>query len=145
MKTRSLYSAALTALVFFVAPLLASAADDQPAKTKPVLDKGMAAAAIIQLVGQPNEITPIKSDSSKAETWVYRRKVGQTVFQTANTQAFIPAVVGFDSGGMIMGKALVPDYRLKYAAAYQVTALLIVDGKLQLGRQWIQQTEEFAN
>ncbi len=145
MKTRSFLPAAFAAFMFITAAVLASAAAVQPAKAKPVLDKGMEAATIIQLVGQPNEITPIKSGDSKAETWLYRRKVGQTVFQTANTEALIPAMVGFDSGGMIIGRALVPDYRLKYAAAYQVTALLMVDGKLQLGRQWIQKTEEFAN
>lgn len=135
----------LALLVFVAAVAGASAAAPQPAKAKPVLDKGMDAATIIQLVGQPDEITPIKTDGGKAETWIYRRKIGQTVYQTANTQAFIPAMVGFQASGPVIGKALVPEYRLKYLRAYQVTALLMVDGKLQLGRQWVAQDEQFAD
>ena len=135
----------LALLVFVATAVGVSAAATQPAKAKPVLDKGMEAATIIQLVGQPDEINPLKSHDLKAETWIYRRKVSQTIQQTANTQAYIPAMVGFDSGGVIIGKALVPEYRLKYIRAYQVTALLMVDGKLQVGRQWIDQDEQFAD
>lgn len=135
----------LALLVFVATAAGVSAAASQPAKTKPVLDKGMEATTILQLVGQPDEIKPIKSSDLKAETWIYRRKLSQTIQQTANTQAYIPAMVGFDSGGVIIGKALVPEYRLKYIRAYQVTALLMVDGKLQVGRQWVDQDEQFAD
>jgi hypothetical protein len=135
----------LALFVFVAAVVGVSAAAPQPAKAKPVLDKGMDAATIIQLVGKPDEITPLKSENSRAETWIYRRKTGQTIQQTANTQTFIPAMVGFDAGGMVLGKALVPEYRLKYIRDYQVTALLMVDGKLQLGRQWAAQDEQFAD
>jgi hypothetical protein len=132
-------------LVFVTVAAGASAASDQSAKAKPVLDKGMDATTIIQLVGQPDEVTPLKSGAAKAETWIYRRKTAQTILQTANTQAFIPAMVGFDGGGMVIGRAVVPQYRLKYIRDYQVTALLLVDGKLQLGRQWATQDEQFAD
>lgn len=115
------------------------------AKEKPVLEKGMPAAMIVQLVGQPDEITPLKSEEGQAETWIYRRKVGQTVHQTANTEASIPALTGFTASGPTIGRAIVPDYRLKYVCAYQVTALLMVDGRLQLGRQWFSRDEQFAN
>ncbi len=115
------------------------------AKEKPVLEKGMPAAMIIQLVGQPDEISPLKSGEGKAETWIYRRKVGQTVHQTANTETTIPALTGFTASGPTIGSAIVPDYRLKYVCAYQVTALLMVDGRLQLGRQWFARDEQFAN
>lgn len=115
------------------------------AKAKPVLAKGMNAWMIVELVGQPDEITPLKSDAGKAETWIYRRMLGQTIHQTANTQAYIPAMVGFNAGGMVIGKAIVPEYRLKYVRAYQVTALLMVDDKLQLGRQWAARDEVFAD
>lgn len=124
---------------------LAASAGLCSAKDKPVIEKGMNADMIVQLIGRPDEVSPLKADAGKAETWIYRRKVGQTVHQTANTQAFIPAMTGFTAGGMTLGKALVPDYRLKHVEAYQVTALLMVDGKLQLARQWFARDEQFAN
>ena len=145
MKTRVLFCAAAAALMFIAAPVLRSGETAASAKGKPVLEKGMEAAAIIKIAGQPDEVHPMKSEGVKAEKWIYRRKVDQTVFQTANTQAFIPALVGFDAGGMVIGRAVVPEYRLKYAELHQVTALLIVDGKLHLGRQWFEQTEQFAD
>ncbi len=115
------------------------------AKEKPVLEKGMPAAMIIQLVGKPDEISPLKSSEGQAETWIYRRKIGQTVHQTANTQKTIPAMTGFTASGPTIGQAIVPDYRLKYVRAYQVTALLMLDGRLQLGRQWVSRDEQFAD
>ena len=141
MKTRySVATVIATLVVFAIALALPARAGE-----KPVLNRGMTDEAILALIGKPDEVTKIKSDEFQAETWIYRRKVEQTVYQTANLQAFIPAVVGFDSGGIVMGKAVVPDYRLKYAAAYQVTALLMVNGKLYMGRQWFTKSEDYAN
>jgi hypothetical protein len=129
----------------FLCLVLAASAGLCLAKEKPVIEKGMSHEMIVQLLGQPDEVNPLKTETGKAETWIYRRKVGQTVHQTANTQAFIPAMTGFTAGGVTIGKALVPDYRLKHVEAFQVTALLMVDGKLQLARQWYARNEEFAN
>jgi hypothetical protein len=135
MKTRLAVIIALAALV----------TSTTFAKEKPVLEKGMPAEVILQLVGKPDEISPLKSGESQAETWIYRRKIGQTVHQTANTQKTIPAMTGFTASGPTIGQAIVPDYRLKYVRAYQVTALLMVDGRLQLGRQWVARDEQFAD
>jgi len=146
MRPRTFFATALAALlVLIAAPIYVSAANTVPAKAKSVLDKGMEAAAIIRLIGRPQEISPIKAEGVSAETWTYRRKVDDLIYQTANTEAYIPAMVGFQSSGLIIGRAIVPDYRLKHAALYQMTALLIVDGKLERGRQWSERTEEFAN
>jgi len=145
MKACILVPAAVAALLLFAAPVINAADTAASAKAKPVLEKGMEAAAIVRIAGQPDEVHPMKAEGVKAEKWIYRRKVDQTVFQTSNTQAFIPALVGFDGDGMVVGKAVVPEYRLKYAELHQVTALLIVDGKLHLGRQWFEQSEQFAN
>src|SRR5262245_16013896 len=95
------------ALFAFLATAVAAFATS-PAHAKPVLGKGMDAATIIHLVGQPDEISPLKSPEGKAETWIYRRKAAETIQQTANTQAFIPAMVGFQASGLVIGKALVP-------------------------------------
>jgi len=142
MKSRLLLCAVFSSLLLAAAPVLRAAA---PAPAKPVLGKGMAAAEIVRLIGRPDEIKPMKAEGVTAEQWIYRRKVDQTVYQTANTQNAIPALVGFDGGGAVIGTAIVPSYRLKYAEQFQVTALLLIDGKLHLGRQWLEQTESFAD
>jgi hypothetical protein len=142
MKTRSL---TLVVLTLFAAQTLVFAANTDTAKTKPILEKGMEGPAIIQAYGKPSEIQPMKNPDTNAEKWIYRRKVAQTVLQTANTQTTIPAFVGFNASGPVIDQIAVPDYRLKYIEAYQVTALLMIDGKLQLGRQWIEEEEKFAN
>jgi hypothetical protein len=139
MKAKILAS---TAFLFACAAALAA---DKPAATQPILEKGMPGTAIQQLVGQPTEIQNLKSSDVKAEKWIYRRKLTEGTYQTANTEAYIPAMVGVQSTGMIVGKALVPDYRLKFVKVYQVTALLIVDGKLERGRQWTEREESFAD
>ncbi len=134
----------LASLAFFTASVAALAADHSGA-AQPVLEKGMDGSAIQQLVGQPAEIQPIGGSDVKAEKWIYRRKVNEGTYQTANTQAYIPALVGVQASGDVIGKALVPEYRLKYVKVYQVTALLIIDGKLERGRQWTEREESFAD
>ena len=142
MKTRTV---AFVILTFVAAQTLVFAAKSETTKTKPVLEKGMDGPTIIQCYGKPNEIQPIKNSDTSAEKWIYRRKVAQTVLQTANTQTSIPAFVGFNASGPVIDQIAVPDYRLKYIEAYQVTALLMIDGKLHVGRQWVEQEEKFAN
>ena len=133
-------------------PLLVSAASAADIKTvstdatgKPILEKGMAAESIIMLVGKPDEVTAKPSADVKAEQWTYRRIIKSTVIQTANTERRIPAFTGYTAAGPIIGEAIEPDYRLKYARLYQITSLLMIDGKLFLGRQWQERREEFAN
>ena len=140
-----LLSCATFFTLILAAPVLRAAGPGAPAQAKPVLEKNMAAAEIVRLIGQPDEIQPMKAEGVKAEKWTYRRRVNQTVFQTANTQTTIPAMVGVDGGGMVIGQAVVPDYRLKYAEIHQVTVLLLIDGRLHLGRQWFERTESFAD
>lgn len=133
-----------TKLLAILAALAATAG--LHAAPKPVLEKGMAGSTIVQLVGRPDEVQPLKAPEGKAEKWIYRRKVNQTIIQSANMQAFEPAFVGNDGTGRpMLGTVVVPDYRIKYVALYQVTALLMVDGKLQLGRQWKEQEEKFTD
>jgi hypothetical protein len=133
----------LSLLVVLAAALVARA---EPAATKPALEKGMTAEAILQLAGKPAEVVALKTADGKAEKWIYRRKVGQTVKQSADNQAFETRMIGFGgTGGVQIGPVAVPDYRIKYVVGYQVTALLMVDGKLQLGRQWYEREEKYAD
>ncbi len=110
----------------------------------PVLEKGMPAETILKYLGQPNDVTPMKSSDLSAEKWIYRRKVSEQVIQTANQQKMV-STFGIGSGGPTMVNAVVPDYHLKLVKTYQVTALLMVDGKLVAGKQWREQEEQSAD
>ena len=132
------------AILLALAAVLVARVDAAPAK--PALEKGMTAEAILRLAGKPAEILPLQSTEGTAEKWIYRRKVGETIHQTANTQVFETRMIGFGgTGGVQLGPVPVPEYRLKHVVGYQVTALLMIDGKLQLGRQWYEREEKFAD
>jgi hypothetical protein len=113
--------------------------------TQPVLEKGMSADAILKIYGKPDDVTPLKSTDVKAEKWTYRRILKESVIQTADTQRTVNTFGGFGEGGTKMVDAIEPDYRLKYVKIYQVTSLLMVDGKLTLGKQWVERNEAYAD
>ena len=137
--------AKLSASLAFLLAFTAAVAAEKTTAGQPVLEKGMPGTAIRQLVGKPDEIRDLNSPDVKAEKWIYRRKLTEGTYQTANMQTTIPAMVWGGDSGMKQGEAIVPDYRLKFYRVYQVTALLMVDGKLERGRQWTEREESFAN
>ncbi len=119
--------------------------DSATPSTQPVLEKGMNADAIRKIFGKPDDITPLKATDLKAEKWTYRRILKQSIIQTADTQKMVNTFGGFGEGGTKMVDAIEPDYRLKYVKIYQVTSLLMVDGKLTLGKQWVERNEAYAD
>jgi hypothetical protein len=141
----------ILATAFPLAPSYARAAetkaksDDATPSAQPVLEKGMSADAILKIYGKPDDIVPLKSTDLKAEKWTYRRILKQGVIQIADTQRTVSTFGGFGGGGTKMADAIEPAYRLKYVKIYQVTSLLMVDGKLTLGKQWVERNEEYAN
>jgi hypothetical protein len=113
---------------------------------KIVLQKGMSAETIMQHYGQPYEVTPIAAEPVKAEKWTYRRMSDSRIVQTANTERRVQSFIGLNNGGKsTIGDVIIPDYRLKLLRTYQVTNLLLIDGKLELGRQWQERSEQFAD
>ncbi len=117
-----------------------------PTGGKTVLERGMDAATIRQAYGEPDEIVALPADGVKAEKWIYRRKAGETVHQTQNTQMKSLAMTGINGDGRpVVSEVFVPEYRIKYIASYQVTALMMVDGRLHLARQWYEREEKFTN
>jgi hypothetical protein len=62
------------------------------AKTGPALEKGMTAAQVRSLWGEPAEIKPFKTQDSDTEVWVYRRLAGRRVQQIQTGVREIPAV-----------------------------------------------------
>jgi len=125
-------------------PLRATA--EEAKATKPPLEKGMTAETIVALVGKPLEVRPIDSPSGKAEVWTYRRLAKRQVTQSAVTQSMVPTYTGINMFNT-SGNGFVPqlEFHLEHIDIYQVTALLLFDGKLVSARQWLEQSRRFES
>ncbi len=122
-----------------------TAQTDAPAAAKPaakklVLEKGTAADDILKAYGQPDKIQPLETAAPeiKAETWIYRRKSGETVTQehladTVETYTFTTNVTN-GNGSAQPVKISTPVLKTKRVTSYQVTSLLIVNGRLEVAR-----------
>jgi hypothetical protein len=146
MTTRTTLATAVAALCLLAgtSPLPAA---DTPAKAKPVLQAGMDADTIIQLYGKPVEIQPMDNKAGlKAEKWIYRRKAREYTAQDASDIAMIPAFIGnTGTGSQMIADVPTLEFRVKFITVYQVTALLMVEGKLTIGKQWLEREERFTN
>lgn len=118
---------------------------ESTAKPKRALERGMSAEEIIQTVGKPASIAAIASQEGKAETWTYRRLLDTRVYQSADGQTSVPAFIGMSATGPMIGEAFAPAYRLKHRRTYQVTSLLMFDGKLVVAKQWREADESYAD
>jgi len=121
----------------------------EPAARKFVLDKGVEAAEIHEHYGAPLEIQPIKSPDSavKAERWIYRRKSSERVVQDQLSSSMESRAIRKPDGTVetvVVSSGDSPSaQRRRLVITYQVTALLLVNGKLESARQWQQQEEKF--
>lgn len=109
---------------------------ERPSKSsgaKTALAKGMTAEQVQAIVGKPNEIRPIKNSKAKAETWVYRRLIEQRTEQTATGVEIRPAFVGLGVQGD--GTVTVPATRLERITTYQITWVLMIDGRMEMAKQ----------
>lgn len=113
---------------------------------KPALSKGMSAATIRQLVGEPAEVRRIETDGLGGESWIYRRDMGVDVTQEAVLVEQVPAFVGPGYGNKDNIDLIdVPAYRLKRTELTQVTALLMVEDTLVFARQWVERSTAYEN
>jgi hypothetical protein len=153
MKTKLLLPAILLALACARAFAAESPAADpaapaateakEPAKKK-MIEKGMNTDEITKLFGQPKEIKPMESPdpATKVEQWIYRRKLKEVATQEATGQHMVPTFGGINPGGQpIMVDVPQIEYRPKIVVIYQVTALLMVNGRLEIAKQWTEQED----
>jgi hypothetical protein len=111
MKTRNLFlSASLFALLVQVTGAASpspstsdkAAPDSKPVAVSPdnpesALKQAMAADAVRQIMGQPEEIKPMKAPNGKAEIWVYKRQFNRRVERVQiGTIPITTTVVGSD-------------------------------------------------
>lgn len=155
MKSR-LSHIAVAALASLVAASLLSATDAAPPisgsqtasadaqkAVKPSLQKGMSAAAVIQLIGKPEQIKSMNAPEGKAETWIYRRLLSRIVTQEATGSRDIPAFDG--SVGAQMGTRPEIVYSNVTVETYQVTHLLMFNDQLVVAKQWREQERAFSH
>ncbi|HUG12112.1 MAG TPA: hypothetical protein VMM36_13925 [Opitutaceae bacterium] len=113
---------------------------------KPAIAKGMSAAMIRQLIGEPLEVKKMAAEGARAESWIYRRNAGIEVTQEAVFLEEVYAFVGLGYGDKDnIGLVKVPALRLKHTTVTQVTALLLVEDTLMVARQWHESDVRFDN
>lgn len=120
-----------------------------PVRTRTVLEKGMDADFILNTYGKPSKIQQLAGSEVKAEKWFYYRNIGETTTQKVASQyevgTQIPDPFKFETGSPNPAHYTVAEYRLEHVVAYQVTALLMVNGKLELGKQWTEREVKYTN
>lgn len=120
--------------------------DTKAAKpAKPALEKGMSAEAIIKLIGKPAEVKPIpvpEGETGKAETWIYRRDLGTRSIHVPIGTREVPAFagIGVPESRQVSREII---YGMKTVRIYQVTSLLMFDGKLVVASQTQEKTENY--
>lgn len=99
------------------------------------LHKGMTADAVIQAVGRPQEVKPMKAPDGQAEVWTYRRVFRRDTYQVATGVEEVPAFVWINGP---LGTAKEVTYSIRNATTYQVTSLLMFNGQLVHAKQWFE-------
>jgi hypothetical protein len=116
----------------------------KPAKKKQI-EKGMTTGEILAIAGKPAEIKPMEAPdpSTKVEQWIYRRKLKENSVPVATGQHTVQTFGGMAVGGGVnIVETPVIDYSQKIVTVYQVTALLMVNGKLEIAKQWAEQDDK---
>lgn len=137
---RLLACAIVAALTSTASAETAAPAPAKPAATKLVLEKGTAADDILKAYGTPYKVVPLETAEKtlKAETWIYRRKVSETVTQehlSDNVEVYtFTTNVTNGNGSAQPVKISTPVLKSKRVTTYQVTSLLIIAGHLEIAR-----------
>lgn len=134
----------LTATAFAADPATPAAPD--PAAKKKVIEQGMDGEEITALFGRPLEIKPMKTEAAgaKAEQWIYRRKLKETTSSSAAAPNSMPTLSMSDANNAAYQMHVpVAQYRIQRITTYQVTALLMVNGRLEAAKQWTERTEAY--
>lgn len=130
-------------------PPAAVGGPEAPAKAaKRSLHHGMTAEEVIAMIGKPNKVAPMKDGDGKAEIWTYRRQTGTKTMQVPSRELN----EGYSSrpSAATDGHALAyidrpsMSYALETTTTYQVTSLLLYEGKLVTAKQWSEQEKSLS-
>jgi hypothetical protein len=139
LRASSLFSAAVIALLAgcATAPPPSSATggrpETSPAKTAIVrpetaLKKGMTAAEVKRIMGEPVEKRPMKAPSGKAEVWVYHRSTNGLVKQVQVGSISTPLTTKSTSGAIVvLGSVNEPVFKQATEVLDETISLLMFD------------------
>lgn len=114
---------------------------DPARKSAQALEMGMTAEQVVEVVGRPHQVKPMPNTDGKAEVWTYRRVAGRSVSQVAANTREVPAFVGGNS--QELGTRMEIDYRPVQRTKYQITALLLYEGRLTSAKQWTEVEQDY--
>ena len=116
-------------------------APDGPEST---LQKGMTAEAAKAIMGEPNEIKPMKTPAGKAEIWIYRRRVQGSVQQIMVGMKSTPIMTTNSNGQMVATQTIdEPILRQQTEIIDETINLLMFDGKYTEQNRTVQRHMEF--
>lgn len=112
---------------------------------RPVVHLGMTAAEITKLIGRPDKVESIDTPVGKGENWLFRRLAKEWTQETAASMRMEPAFVGLGISNDGIRDVARPAFDLERVSIYQVSSLLLVDGRLVAAKQWSEKERRFQN
>ncbi len=112
-------------------PLLAATEAINASATAPEaqLQPGMPAQKVLEIMGKPDSVAVLRTDSGRAEVWTYRREVGNIAERTPFDASGAPAVEGTFSRDAARARALPADYHGAHHITTQVVQILIFNDR----------------
>jgi hypothetical protein len=108
------------------------------------LQKGMPAATVRHIMGEPSEIRPMQAPVGKAETWVYHRTTRGPVKQIVVGTRSVPMTsVGSDAESTVMGKVEEPVIRQETLVVEETINLLMFNDHLIEQNKTVQTRMEY--
>lgn len=126
------------ALVAHAGCVAASAADDPAPSSKqaPAVEKrpeadlkvGMPSAAVTQLMGKPDSVSPMKTQAGKAEVWAYQRQLNDRVEQIEAAIPIMVSVPGPNNTSHLVPGGEKVEVRQMHHITTEVVELLMFNG-----------------
>jgi hypothetical protein len=109
-----------------------------------VLQKGMTAAEVKRLMGEPAEIKPMTAPTGTAEVWIYHHTTYGPMEQIqVGTRSTSTTMKGADGQDHVVQTVEEPVYRHKVQIVEETTRLLMFDGILIEQHQAVQKRMEY--
>jgi hypothetical protein len=119
-----------------------SPGESNPSATAPHLTKGMTAAQVVHLIGQPALRKTLSPTSANAEEWIYRRTVST---DTRLIPTNMPISSTFPGSYSQIPIATAEQFHQEVDTVEQITTLLMVNGQLVIGKQKLVEHKSFEN
>jgi hypothetical protein len=114
-------------------PLLAATevitASDSALAPEPQLQPDMPAQKVLEIMGKPDSVAVLRTDSGNAEVWTYRREVGNIAERTTFDASGAPAVEDTFYRDDTRAQALPADYHGAQHITTQVIQILMFNDR----------------